>query len=103
MNAVTIQPRFGFTGSRFEKYALLLEETFADTGKLVNTSKEAVAVATLGVVATVLARIGRAEASELFHAVAAKLKNVNENELDKRRIDKAASALFAAAAKGEKK
>ncbi len=90
-----VAPRLGLNGERLIHYAAALESVFDDTARLCNVSKAAVVTATIGIVASVAASIGRAEASDLFAAIATAIRNPAESaELDRRRVDRCAAALF---------
>lgn len=98
MTTHTLAPRMGLTGERLAHFATLMEETFEDCAVSLATSKAAIGGAVIGVAGAILAEIDRASAADLFNAIAAAIRNAGQGgaELDRRRVDAAMSALFAA-------
>ena len=96
-HALAAAPRLGITGERLAELDVALSATIEETATLFETSRAAIIVAMLGMLTAAAARIDRAGASDLLHALAARVRNpAAESELDQRRIDKAAAALFEA-------
>ena len=97
MNAHVLTPRFGVTGQRLDTLSRALDETASETAKQFGTSRAAVITCMIGVLAGIAAKIDRVAASDFFHALAVLLRNPSESaDLDRRRVDRCAAALFEA-------
>lgn len=97
MTIAHLAPRFGVTGERLDILAKALEDTTHETAKVLLTSNTAVIAAMIAVLAGLAAKIDRGACADYFHALSVLLRNATTpSELDRRRVDRCAAALFEA-------